>query len=130
MGFGRIVCLGLLLANRLLGTNLPESIERLIYDDAIAVSLCHQISSQLFSSDSAFDRETVTIETTLFHIKTRERWRDKISSFNELIKFSGWLQPTKRDRDLIPLLKMFSFLYYAIRPVRISLKYTKVLFKN
>ena len=127
MGFKRLIFLGLLLAHKLLGVKLPEYIWQQIQSDSVASFLFGQISTQLFSQtgDSAG-----TVETTFFHIKTRERWQDKVQSFWGLMLLSGWLHPTARDRDVIPLPGALSFLYYLIRPIRVSIRYRKILFKQ
>ena len=127
MGFQQIIFLGLLLAHKLLGVKLPDFIWQQIQANALVCFLVEQISTQLFlpAGDSIG-----AVETTLFHIKTRERWQDKVQSFWGLMILSGWLQPTERDRDTIALSGMFSFLYYLIRPIRVLIKYRKILLKH
>lgn len=122
MGFKRLVILGLILAQNLLEASLPDFIEQQLHSDFIANSLALQVSQQLFGDTW---KSYGAVETTLFHIKTRERWRDKIQSFFGLMLLSGWLHPTARDRDLIPLPALLSFLYYFMRPIRVFLKYQK-----
>ena len=127
MGFQQIIFLGLLLAHKLLGVKLPDYIWQQIQANSLVCCLVEQISAQLFlpAGDSIG-----AVETTLFHIKTRERWQDKVQSFWGIILASGGLHPTAHDRDIIELSGMFSFLYYLIRPIRVLIKYRKILLKR
>jgi hypothetical protein len=127
MGFMRLIFIGLLLAQNLLGTDLPDFILEQMHSDSVANSVASRLHTQLFSE---ICEPYGAVETTFFHIKTRERWKDKIKSFLGLMILSGWLHPTKRDRDVIPLPTQLSFIYYLIRPIRVLWRYKHFLFQR
>ncbi|MEM8673514.1 MAG: nucleotidyltransferase family protein [Cyanobacteria bacterium P01_G01_bin.67] len=127
MGFERVIFLSLFLARNLLDAKIPDFIWQQMELDPVLPQLIIRVYDKLFSEPSDL---AGTVETTLFHIKTRERWQDKVQSAFGLMKLSGWLHPTKRDRQLIPLPGLFSFLYYLIRPIRVLIRYRSVLFNK
>lgn len=119
-GFKRVVCLGCLLAKNLLETTLPDLIWQQIQSDLTTQSLALEISENLFVSSSEPIGE---VERTMFCIRTRERWRDKVGSFWGVITFSGGMKPSQNDQDFLPLPKSLYFIHYLIRPFRIIGKY-------
>ncbi len=119
-GFKRVICLGCLLAKDFLGTTLPDLIWQQIQSDLTTQSLALEVRENLFVSSTESIGE---VERTMFCIRTRERWRDKVRSFWGIITFSGGMKPTKNDRDFLPLPKFFYFIHYLIRPFRIISKY-------
>ena len=120
-GFKRVVCLGCLLAKNLLGTTLPDLIWQQIRADSVVQSLAKKVASCLFvSTDEIIDE----VERTFFCIHTRERWQDKIKTFVSLIAFSGGINPSKNDREFLPLPRLLYFIYFLIRPFRIICKYS------
>ncbi len=125
MGFRRLIFLSLLLARNLLDAKIPNFIWKQVQSDPVVNSLVLRVYEKLFSKTW---EPCGTVETTFFHIKTRERWQDKTRSFLGLMLLSGWLHPTARDRDVIDLPILFSFLYYLIRPIRVFNRYKSVLF--
>lgn len=124
MGLKRLIFLGLFLAKNLLDTKIPDSIWQQVQSDKVVNSLVLQVYEKLFA---ATWESCGTVETAFFHIKTRERWRDKTQSFFGLMMLSGWLHPTSKDRDVIPLPAVLSFLYYLIRPIRVLNKYKSIV---
>ena len=119
-GFKRMLFLGILLAKTLLETDIPPAIWQQIQSDSEVKSLSEEVREQLF----AITPEKVgEIERTVFHIRTRERWREKIQSLIGIISFSGWFTPSENDRGFIWLPTFLEFLYYLIRPIRIVKKY-------
>jgi hypothetical protein len=125
MGFKRLIFLSLFLARNFLDAEIPDFIWQQVQSDPVVNSLVLLVYKKLFSQTW---ESSGTVETTLFHIKTRERWQDKAQSFFGLMLLSGWLHPTERDRDVIPLPALLSFLYYLIRPIRILNRYKSILF--
>lgn len=119
-GFKRSIFLGILLAKNLLGTAIPPTVLQHIQSDSLANSLFKEVSEQLFIASPQLVGE---IERTVFHIRTRERWRDKIQSFIGILNHSGWIKPTEEDRKFFPLPTSFEFFYYLIRPIRVLKKY-------
>lgn len=116
----RLVLISILLASNFLEIRLPETIWQHIKADRVAQAIAANVNKRLFSEAVSPVGE---VEKTMFHISTREDWRDKIRSFIGLINHSGWMTPTKKDRDFIQLFESFDLLYYLIRPIRIIKEY-------
>lgn len=119
-GFKRVVCLGCLLAKNILGTTLPDLIWQQIQSDLTTQSIALEVSENLFVLSTEPIGE---VERTMFCIRTRERWRDKVLSFWGMVTFSGGMKPSQNDIDFLPLPKFFYFIHYLIRPFRIISKY-------
>jgi hypothetical protein len=120
LGSQRLIFLGLYLAHSLLDAPIPAGLELMIDRDSTVKALAYSVKRSLFSPNKQPIGE---IERSLFHIKTRERWRDKWHSLSGLLDHSGWMKPSNRDKDLIQLPTKLEFLYYLIRPVRILQRY-------
>lgn len=128
LGCKRLLLLGLHLAHTLLGAPLPTKILNEIDVDSTVQALAEKVKSQLESSSPTV--EPGEIERSLFHIKTRERWSDKIRSFLGLVSYSGWMTVTDNDRQFLALPSQLSFLYVLIRPIRILSKYAKLITRD
>jgi len=124
-GCKRAVFLGLLLVRNLLEITLPESVLQKVLAERTLEGLAMQTSNRLFLA--ATNQTTGEISDRLFYIHTKDRLWDKIKIFYTLLQHSGWLTPTVRDRDVIPLPALLSFLYYLIRPIRVFMQYRYVL---
>jgi hypothetical protein len=120
LGSQRLIFLGLHLAHSLLDAPIPAELKLMIDRDSTVKTLAYSVKRSLFSPNKQPIGE---IERSLFHIKTRERWRDKWHSLSGLLDHSGWMQPSDRDKDLIQLPTNLEFLYYLIRPIRILQRY-------
>lgn len=124
LGIRRLLFLGLFLAHDLLGTTLPAEILDKIHADSAVQVLAVKVKTKLESCSPTV--EPKEIERSLFHIRTRERWSDKIHSLLGLLSHSGWMTVTKNDRQFLALPPQLSFLYVFIRPIRILMTYSKV----
>ncbi|MEB3342867.1 nucleotidyltransferase family protein [Okeania sp.] len=114
LGITRIVLLGLLLANQLLGTALPEEILSKIQAEPTVKLLATQVCEWLFHKT---DSPNVGFERKLFYLKVRERLEDIIP----LLDY--WITPSQTDRDFFLLPNSLSFLYYLVRQIRLVGKY-------
>ncbi len=124
-GSKRLLFLGLFLAHTLSGAPLPtEIVDKIKADSAVPV-LAAKVKAQLASSSPPV--EPGEIERSLFHIRTRERWSNKIRTFLGLLSHSGWMTITDNDREFLALPAQLSFLYVFIRPIRILQTYFKVI---
>ncbi|BAZ11075.1 hypothetical protein NIES4071_29000 [Calothrix sp. NIES-4071] len=120
----RLVALALFLAKDLLQAPVPEAVlERIQLYPKVKV-LAQQITQQLFVESN---ERILEVHRCLFHIKTRENLQSKIQVLVDLMNYSGWLQPTEKDLDLVKLPKNFYFLYYLVRPIRVFQKYQRTL---
>jgi hypothetical protein len=115
LGGMRMLLLGLCLASDLLGVGLPDEVVRAIQADPCVRSLASDVHRNLFSDNWASSGIDLS---ALFHLKARERLRDRIYYCLDSV-----ITPTYADWTLLPLPGFLSFLYYALRPMRVLAKY-------
>jgi hypothetical protein len=113
MGVERMLLVGLRLASDVAACELPEHVGRLT-DDCATVRLAQDIRTRLATSATTDN----ALQRSLFHLKIRERLRDKI-------RFGLYtaLVPSAGDRILIGLPPSLAPLYYVLRPFRLARKY-------
>ena len=119
VGSERVLFLGLLLAAELLETPLPEAILQRMHTDRVVKSLVAQVRDRLFCEEKDLPG---VFERFLFHLKKRERHRDKVSFFLRSVMTPDageWM------RLLVP--EFVSFLRYLLRPTRMIFKYGRNL---
>jgi hypothetical protein len=114
-GGRRILFLGLSLAHTLLGAPLPADLEKKIRSDSAVQRLTRSVGVQLFRRTS---NAVGLWETSLFHLKARERLRDRV---RYCCRFAMTLTPG--DWSVFPLPKLLFPLYYVVRPLRLLKKY-------
>jgi len=110
-GIFRQVGLGLLLAEDLIGIVLPAYVHDQINQDPVAKQLESQIIAGLFTNTGS----STLVGNYRFYVTTRERWQDRLRYMLELI-----FLPEAPDWGLISLPENLSFLYYLIRPLRLT----------
>lgn len=120
LGSRRMVFLGLSLAQKVMGTVLPESISQLVAADRGTLLLAQEVQNRLFT---AIESPLGQVEALRYYLKMRERWRDRLWYIYYFFKHSGGLTLSQRDRDLVHLPPTLDFLYYVVRPLRILQKY-------
>ena len=115
LGVRRMLNIGLILTQKLLGTTFPEVILQEINRDKIAQSLAQKVETWLFS-------ENVTIKDRhIFIYQSRELFTDKM---RYLIH---WLIiPTDKEWEFLNLPNYLYFLYYLIRPIRLVIQFSKI----
>lgn len=108
----RIIYFSLLLANTLLGTEIPPKILATIKADILRRWLVLELSKQLFSQEVVLGK---------FGVKFYEF----ITSEQRFIYFfDALISPTHADRIFLPLPPVLFFFYYLIRPIRLTFKYS------
>lgn len=111
LGVERMLFLGLRLAAELLGANLPAEVLQRVQVDPKVEALTTKVRER-------FLRETVSppeiLESSLFHLRTRESWREKVRYL-----LSRTLTPSPGDWTFVQLPVSLSFLYPLIRPIRL-----------
>ncbi|MBD2578885.1 nucleotidyltransferase family protein [Oscillatoria sp. FACHB-1406] len=113
-GGRRMLFLGLFLARDLLELPLPETILQQIEAEPEVKILAQQVSERLFDS---VDRTEKDGSKTRFHLLARERWRDRVRYFLQLL-----FVPTTSDWLLWPQAEFPVFLYYLLRPLSLVRK--------
>jgi hypothetical protein len=119
LGSERMLLLGLGLARDLLHAPLPKDIWQKIQTDVAVKSLGAQVTRKLFLPP---EKQSGGFESILFHLKARERMRDRVRYCLSLA-----IAPTFGDWDSVNLPSFLSFLYYVLRPVRLAGKYGRRL---
>ncbi len=112
LGVARMLFLGLVLARDLLGAALPGEVVRRARADPVVESLAAQIRAQLFSKPEI---PSTLGEMSLFHLRARERFRDRLRYCLRLA-----VTPTVGDWQFVPLPRPFFPLYYLLRPIRLA----------
>ncbi len=112
LGLYRQVCLGLLLAEGLVGAKMPVEVEGLIHAERSAQRLAARVRGRLFDKanvPSQFDDYG-------FYLQTRERWRDRLYYLFNMTFF-----PRRDDWFSFTLPEALYPVYYLFRPLRLSL---------
>jgi len=125
LGSERMLFLGLYLASDLLGMALPVEIAQRIQDDTAVKMLAGQVRERLFRGANGSPAVFEELPFHSFHIKVRERLRDKIQYC-----LRAATATTVRDWMLLPLPRYLYPLYYLIRPFRMIGKYGPRLVKR
>lgn len=119
MGALRMVLLGVLLADRLLGAPAPAELLEQAREDSSALGLARNVEGSLFASASP------AAESHLFFLKARERLSDKLTYCTRL-----FFMPTEEDQAAFPLPPFLSPLHYPLHAVRVVSKYGLKSLKN
>ena len=122
MGSRRILSLGLYLASNLLGISVPLDVWTRVPADATVVALAEQVQRGLFTE--GIERLGILSELRL-NLAMKEGTRDKLTSCIRLLA-----TPRVDDWKLLPLPGSLFFLYYALRPFRLTGKYAAKLLRG
>jgi hypothetical protein len=114
-GARRILFLGLSLAKDILDAPLPEKVVHHIESDPMIRRLANEVWQRLFLGSNT---PPGLLETSFFHLKSRERLRDRIQYCFRLM-----VTTTPRDWAIIKLPRFLSPLYSFFRPLRLIRKY-------
>jgi hypothetical protein len=111
VGLWRTLALGVLLAHRVAGAEVPQAVLRRFESNATACSLVRHIEENLFDAPGKppVGRIPYNIQLLGFHDRAR------------LLLSLDFLRPNERDRAALHLPQSLHALYYLVRPVRILL---------
>ena len=122
MGSRRMLSLGLYLASNLLGASVPPDVWASAPANSVVVALADQVQRGLFAEGT----EMVGILSEVrLHLAMKEGKRDKITSCIRLLA-----TPRVDDWKLLALPGSLFFLYYALRPFRLTGKYAAKLLRG
>ena len=122
MGSRRILLLGLYLASNVLGASVPPDLWMSAPADATVVALADQVQRGLFTEGT--EAAGILSEVRL-HLAMKEGKLDKLTSCIRLLA-----TPKVDDWKLLPLPGSLFFLYYALRPFRLTGKYAAKLWRG
>jgi putative nucleotidyltransferase-like protein len=108
----RMFLLGPALAEKLLGTPLPESVSEAIARDRRIGSLADEAGERLF--DGAEQMPAGVGAIFRYNVLIRSDWRTRARYFRYL------LSPTDSDLETLRLSRSFHFIYYLLRPFRLA----------
>ena len=109
-----MLLVGLSLAGDLLGAAVPATVSEAIEADSVAKALARMIYQRYLYSP---DRPQGIVELGLFHLKAKERLRDKVRYCLHAL-----ITPSVADWEFLPLPGALSFLYFLLRPIRLLRK--------
>jgi putative nucleotidyltransferase-like protein len=108
----RMLTLGLRVAADLLGAPMPEPVRHRAEGDAVIPALSATVRARLFRDDR---RPSGLLEQARFHLRVRERWRDRIRYC-----WLAMMTLTVADWEERKLPRALSFLHYPLRLVRLA----------
>jgi hypothetical protein len=112
-GFHRLICLSLLLAERLAGVSFSPSVSLRLASEPRASLLAQEIIERI----SASQEPASTVSRLYFFFHSRERLRDRLYMF-----LAQLFVPREVDWRTISLPASLFPLYYILRPMRIFIK--------
>ncbi|BAZ43111.1 hypothetical protein NIES4102_01070 [Chondrocystis sp. NIES-4102] len=123
LGTRRILLFSLSVTKEMLEIELPDLITQKIQADQVVQKAALQVCQEFFDrSEESFLNRTFK-ERIYLRKLFRERWQDKIS-----YNFKKAVTPNERDQEVVELPTQLSFIYYFLRPIRLTFKYLNRLF--
>jgi len=114
-GCRRIFLLGVALAGYLLKADVPADVLARVRADRAVASLAAQVERRLFDPSPT---QMTLVAASLFHLRARERARDRIRC---VARLATTLTP--RDVAVVDLPRSLRVLYHLVRPLRLLASY-------
>jgi len=128
-GAWRMLRLGLFLARDLLDAELPLEVSKIVEKDFGRASIVPRILTRLFAETP---EPYGDFERVIFYMRTMDRWQDRARFsccyLSQCLRAA--ITPTSRERELLPLPAPLSFLYYFLRPLRLTFKYLRLALRR
>jgi Uncharacterised nucleotidyltransferase len=124
LGCERMLLMGLVMANNLLGVSLPESVHQRVQGDPESQSLAIQASQGLWLGSNDSTGGSI-LEEFRFNLRMLERPKDKLFYCVKFIFHRGFISllwaiiPTVEERKFAALPQSLSFLYFLMRPFQL-----------
>ena len=119
---GRLLLLGVSLAAGLARAPIPDWLLSRAEGDLAVKRLTRQVYCDLFSEA---EQPAALFQRSLFHLRSKERWKDRVYHCLDLAT-----RPTAKDWMFLSLPRRLSLLYYAVRGVRLGMKYLPSTLKS
>jgi hypothetical protein len=123
----RMLRLGLLLAQQILGTTLPPEIQTRLKPDALLEKRVRSIRQKIYEN-TIMPPGGATLNELSSHIQVMDDWSERLHlSYLYLWHWTffsvrKWIRPTANDRLFCQLPDAWYGLYYLIRPFRLTIK--------
>ncbi len=117
-GCQRILFVGLNLAHSTLDTPIPDHILQQVQADKMTLSLTDQVHNRLFEKIKKRAGNQIGGNFSLWDLQIRERKRDKIHYFFNLI-----FSPNEGDSLIVPLPPALYWIYPCLRPFRLITRF-------
>ncbi len=124
LGVERMIKLSFFLARNLLDAPVPSALWQEIAKDSGIISTARWISQRLFvESEGRISNKRLFF----FYLGMKDNWLDRVRhSLNYVWQFlCAIITPTRKEQAIIRLPSLLFFLYYFIRPLRLSAKYSR-----
>jgi hypothetical protein len=130
-GGERLILLGARLASDVLGTAVPVGLAPAMQADAAASALATELRLRLFAPEKHCDSVRGSygaIEGGLLYVKARERVQDRLPYLWHVLghpfrRLVSLVTPNYRDEAVVALPRGVAFLYYLVRPARLTADY-------
>jgi len=124
LGALKMVCLGLLLARQLLELTLPDSVENVLSNYPKLEKNASGLAERIFSSTEFIESQMRYREYVTYHYTIMDKTADWLHYCLRPL-----LNPTHSDWLWLRLPASLSLLYYIVRPLRLTGKYAKKMFR-
>ena len=123
-GIGRALSLGLFLARDLLGAELPVEVSKAVEREFGGGSVVSRIVSKLFTESI---EPCGDFEKVVFSLRMMDGWRDRVRFCSRYLSqcLRAVATPTSKEREFLSLPAPLFFLYYFLRPLRLTVKYLR-----
>jgi len=111
----RMMVLALMLVNDLYDVRLPQTVLRYVKKDPVVSKLAVPVCQRLFDSGRRHCAAETKVKFSLFHLRVRDSWSDRIRYMRHLI-FGATIQEWR----YFPMPARLSFLHGLLRPLRLS----------
>ncbi len=117
----RTLLIGLQLAQTLLDAAIPDRVMARIARDKEAVALAQTLGDGMFDPGKDFVHLQLGWKWDWYHIRTKERWREKMIYLGQLVIWN--LEPNDKDRAWLALPRGLHWLYPVLRPIRVACQF-------
>jgi hypothetical protein len=123
-GMLRMLALGLLLVQELLGTDIPDEVWPRVAADSLALWLAKAVVTG-FLRDSGGGVRDLSALVNLYHLRAMSLWRDRFLSLAEPL-----MVPTYYELSALYFPPGLYFLYYLFRPLRLAIRDTQTVLRR
>ena len=129
LGVERMIRLSVFLANKLLDAPIPNELAKPIENDARMRSKAQWICQRLFAESHGRISQK---QAFFFYLGMKDRCSDRIKHclFYVWQFLTAIITPTEKERAAIRLPSSLHFLYYLVRPIRLSAKQGRTAFNR